>query len=436
MGSYHIASRTNDRKRGHPKHQMSFAIDDIRSFIHCLASLLESFYEDVYKLDKFSAYNNLLLETISEWIHDRSHSTLFSIYEVQYEDEDLLLTQKIDSLRSSSLASIGISQSFTPVGYDIHAEFGHMDVNTPYYSACKMLEEIRNKTTPSQKIEVLAAVRESVMLEMRSHRKAQREHELGERYTPKQAERDDNWQPGADDVSAPISFVWIQTGITNHHAHFHYISDWKLRDVELSPVQWMISYYEGFLHFVLDLDPNLKRDGVLVSNYQIRKAVEESIEQELYRCKRDRRLPPTFFWLPQVLMHIQLTIGSGLVDTPRTPEGESCDAQYSIVLPRETLAETIITYFDSVQNVLKNIKDIGFALELRQREPGSNESVTKNVAETSSHGIETMQPVAVQIPTLDTHDVWAVFNVVYPSHVYADLSLSVTRFLRFEMKFD
>jgi hypothetical protein len=97
---------------------------------------------------------------------------------------------------------------------------------------------------------------------------------------------------------APIYFyVLILSDITNHHANYYFINDWKMKYINeemiSNPVYSTITFFLGFLDQVMDLDPNLKSsDGVFISKIEI-------VSQFKYQDFEN------FKFLPKVLMFLR-----------------------------------------------------------------------------------------------------------------------------------
>jgi hypothetical protein len=102
---------------------------------------------------------------------------------------------------------------------------------------------------------------------------------------------------------------------------------------------------------------------------------------------------PSFFWIPSVLVFIGLEVGANRIKIGQT-----------IHFPKNNLGSSLRRQIDVVHEVLSEAKDLGFEIFLDK----------------------------------DTEDEVVVackFSKIFPSNLYYELSLMITRFLRFESNF-
>lgn len=276
QGSYSSGATTNVKTK---QSEIPSAIDDIKSFILFLQDLFvpflgESKLVDSHFLKPIMERMNLLF---SDHIHTRVYQTLFPLYSAtvrnvmhgsvlcldfkiiiyifawfflqQYEENDLMINQKLKSLRQCSIQSLGVPEQFCPI----------VDPNSKeiaYNNSVNILERMRSKKTPAEKIDVLREVRSTIMREVRATRKQRRKQravDKGQEYTDEMEHEDEAWQPGIEDVIGVYTYVFIHAQIDNHHAQFHFINDWKGKEIVLDSVYHTITFYEGFPSLVLDL---------------------------------------------------------------------------------------------------------------------------------------------------------------------------------------
>ena len=56
--------------------------------------------------------------------------------------------------------------------------------------------------------------------------------------------------------------------------------DWKDEGIDLDPVSHVLTFYEGFLGLVMDLDPNVySGDGLLIPPFVISNAIKIACQQ-------------------------------------------------------------------------------------------------------------------------------------------------------------
>lgn len=102
---------------------------------------------------------------------------------------------------------------------------------------------------------------------------------------------------------------------------------------------------------------------------------------------------PSFFWIPSVLVYIGLEVGANRIKLNQI-----------IHLPKNNLGNSLRRQIDVVCAVLDDAKDLGFEMFL---DKDSEDEVV----------------------------VACKFTKIYPSNLYYELSLMITRFLRFESNF-
>jgi hypothetical protein len=462
QGKYNTSAYTASQLRRRISALMSHAIDDTKSFIEYLSELLVGFMTNVLDkiLETFTNPNlknvvdnintdakigeenaatlqNLKTEVqyygqilIANHIHAKAFRTFFPMYEVAYQEEDLLMNQKINSVPNCSLQSMGVDKKFfAPIS----------EQGTPYAKSISVLEKLPQERNVAGKVAVLALLRDTIMTEVRNNRTANRRAQFERQkkeYTDQDREEDDNWQAGADDVTSVYSFVFTRARIRNHHAQFHYVNDWKDHIVVQQAVVHLITFYEGFPSFVYDLDPNLKtEEGQLISTYTISKSLERGVQKA---SKKMKNQPVGFYWLPSLLCHIGLEIG-GLkinttplqarqslikgefspIDVQSPTDSPTIGYKNTMVIPRDqeildmnnqNLKDTLIDNVLTVRRVLSfAAPDIGFNIVLE--------------SETGENGEEIRPAVVIE------------FSRVYPSHVYSELSLVMSKFVRFELDY-
>jgi hypothetical protein len=180
---------------------------------------------------------------VASLIHGKLCDTFFALYEVAYQEKDLLINQKLDSLQHCTPEQFGVSPKFLPAC---------RGTEQPYSKSISLLEELVRSKGVMKKVEVLSCLREVLLLEIRDYRAKNRiyEKEQTGSYTEEDALEDSEWQPGADDATPVETYVFIKAQIRNHHAQFKYITDWKDENVRLLPVSHLITFYEGFLNFI------------------------------------------------------------------------------------------------------------------------------------------------------------------------------------------
>jgi hypothetical protein len=213
-------------------------------------------------------------------------------------------------------------------------------------------------------------------------------------YTKDHQFQDEQWQPGADDFVGVYSFVFLRSNVRNHHAQFHYVNDWRHDETNSQPVAHLLTFYEGFLEFVSDLDPNLKtEEGEFISTHTIAKSVERAI---VNTSEKYKAIPVSWRWVPALLSHIGLEIGALRLTSVKVHDGEVTPVSCTMTIPNDFI-RGITDHFEIAQEALSLAKDnLGFEMKLGE-------------------------PILVE------------FSRTYPSHVYTDLGLQLSRFVRFEL---
>ncbi|KAF0971889.1 hypothetical protein FDP41_009585 [Naegleria fowleri] len=274
---------------------------------------------------------------ISNTVHEKLFSTLFELYNYHYRDSDLLMNQKIRSLQGCTISMFGVAPEFAPLPpSDMNLVFYEYKQTSdiPYEETIKLLDQIRNAKSVIAKIETLSKVRTHAMQTMKKYRKAHKRKEAYLNYqssnevydmdrntkpTTKEPwwnaeleKRCEEWQAGADDVTSVYSYIFSKSSIDNFTATFHYVNDWKSEQVNFDPVSHIIRFYEGYLSYIQDIDPNILHDGQFISKYSLTSSLESAIEGRVL-VYRDKNLP--FFWLPSLLVHVGLEIGKTIANS-------------------------------------------------------------------------------------------------------------------------
>jgi hypothetical protein len=315
---------------------------------------------------------------VSDFVHISVSNSLFPLYTESYRENDLFITQKIEQLMDTNLQQLGVPEQFWP----IHSE------EIAFDTSITLLKELPQKRGVRSKIEVLFNLRVSVMQELKHYREQYRKRfseETGRQYTP-----DFDWQPAADDVTGVYTYVFIKASLRNYYAEFKYINDWRDASIETNPVSHMLSFYEGFLQFIADIHPNLKKpNGEFISTFTLSDSLKNSVITEILQFRNQISEP--FYWLPSLLIFLSLEV--------EPISGKT--GQYLVISKTKKLHEELNKNLNVVQRILSRCKDIGFQIEYEQ----------------------------------ETGDLIVVLSNVYPTHIYAELSLNMKRFIQFELLF-
>jgi len=316
---------------------------------------------------------------IPAYVHLKFGDTLFSLYEKTYQEKDLLLNHKLESLDFCTPEHLGVNKEFLP-----------LDVTEkPFESSVRLLEDMSKAKTFSKKIDMLAVFRDRVLVEVKQNRSNNRKkkREIQGRSSAEEDTKDDEWRAGADDTAPVLSYLFIKANIRNHNAQFKYMNDWKAPDVQLSPVSHILAFYEGFLSFISDLDPSLKtNDGVFISNYTIYKGLERGLEKEVFNGNNDVH---SFSWLPSLLIFVSLEVGRR--------SGEALTRLHVPSRGHMRLGASLLQNIDSVQRVLSYSKLLGFTV------------------------------------SLENGEVYVNFENIYPTVLYSEISVQMTKFIHFEL---
>jgi len=374
------------------------------------------------------------------------------------------MNQKIRSVQGCPISMFGVAPEFAPLPPSENNQLFYENTqnnDVPYEETIKMLGQIKNAKSVVAKIDTLSRVRTSAMKTMKKYRRAYKRREAYLNYSssnevfdmdkssknlPKEPwwnaeleKRCEEWQAGADDITSVYSYIFCKSNLDNFTATFHYVNDWKSEQVNFDPVSHIIRFYEGFLSYIADIDPNILQDGQFISKYSLTNSLEASIEGRVLQYS-DKNLP--FFWLPSLLVHIGLEIGKSVADTIKitaksNPSGSimSLLASFSAVnlksespffestanfnpftkrliipsnlevvdISNHNLAQSLNKYFELVKQTLQN-SSIGFTIEKKSLE-------------------ENTEPVLV-----------VNFEKIYPSYVYSEIALSVTKYIKYEIQ--
>ncbi|KAL0483239.1 phosphatidylinositol 4-phosphate 5-kinase [Acrasis kona] len=355
---------------------VSRAIDDIKSFVMYVS---DKIHKSINPND--IAGRTEIIKFVSNYVHANIHQTLFNLYQTYYREKDLFLNQKINYMvNSCSPASMGVDTILLPAS------------EPPYLKSIKLLETIAYKQNVIDKINVLSDVRESIIVEACNNRLENKKSKM----SPGQleSEKQDPWQPGADDLTSIYTFVFVKARINDHHSLYHYISDWRDASVTLLPVSHIINFYEGFLTYIKELDVHLiNENGEFISCYMIGRIMMQNIENSIYKSKNYNI---SFSWLPSLLCHISMETSNKHFVSGQSIILSSQDKEVKDIY-NANLLQSILDKLSFVQFVLNN-PNIGFYVQVE------NET-----------------------------DIAVVFTKVYPSHIYLELGHIITKFIKFDL---
>eukprot|EP01080_Neovahlkampfia_damariscottae_P007722 gene7722-12192_t len=381
--------------------ELQHATDDIKSFSEILSSIILQFFCSISKeYEDYSEYHERL---IKKTVQTKVYVTLFPLYEGVYAERDILCGQKIDLLSGCSPAQLGVSKYFTPIN----------DKEIPYEKTIKLLETIKYEKNITQKVEVLSRVRTEIMTDIRNYRLTRRKYEKGEKYTQELEQEDLIWQPGAEDIMPIYIYVFIHSSISNHNALYHYINDWKDPSLEFDPVIHMISFYEGFLSLVMDLDPNVKSEsGLLIPPFVIDNSIKAAIQSVIRQNPQKSSF--RFYWLSSLLVYIGRETAQKKI------------SERKLILVDQNLCKSIKHNFEVVNSILSQAKELGMTIEIKSKK---KVDVKSHKASVLIQKIETNK-----FDEFDDDSIVEIyFSRVYPSHIYSELSMFVSRYIRFEI---
>ena len=413
---------------------------------------------------------NFCKTIIADHLHKKLYSTTFELYEYHFRDQDLMINQKINSiLTTCSLQNFGVHSDFIPKDTSVK----------PYNECIQLMKEIKFSNSVESKIRVLSKLRTLVMQSMRKVKveSKQLKKRLSGEFDYENVESDD-WQPGADDVTSLYTYSFIKTNIGNYTALFNYVNDWKSPHTSLKPVSHVISFFEGFLAYIMDLDPNLtvkqselgesmgdasEDSYVYISKYGLTKQLERAIELAIFRnqSKKEKierqmqkpNLEPeemkdlthqqkelqliSFSWVSPLLLFVSLQVGHIQLQVNKkaeTTQSETSKAlsievvettHQNMIVPMVdgsgnmlNLAQALMKYHPLVQSVLDSAK-LGFNIALKSDKKEGVQSTTTTDEKAQHH----QDRIVIEFD-----------KEPFPSYVYSELSLEIAKFIKFELE--
>lgn len=388
--------------------------------------------------------------------------------------------QKIKSIVHLSPTSLGASKVFLPPP---------SAQEKPFEYTIKLLSTLKSQRNPKDKIEVLSKFRVSIINDLKTYRKQRRQFEKGDQYTVIDQMEDDSFNEiGAEDLIPVYLYVFIQADINNHYAQYNYINHWK-ENVELDPVCHVLTFYQGFLGMVMDIDPNISNEsGLVIPPFVIANSLTNAIYLELRSVSRsDSNENMNFFWIPSVLVYLSVELGKSQVKArlEGSISGGSCGGggkKGTLEIGDEVLMNSLYLNRKAVNCIFRSPpKDLGFSIEFSltpEQELSYAQQQSGSLSSSSSFSSAYLSPqdTTNTPPTTTNNDsggastsfqnkndsdgndntglqsgesdgqqqqqsmteplrkaVFVSFSVLYPAHVYSDISLKITRFLRFEI---
>ncbi|KAG2383688.1 hypothetical protein C9374_004359 [Naegleria lovaniensis] len=497
-GSYYIGSNSKSVSGKHQATLLYHAIDDTKSFIMFLCDkvLWDFFVRDVFSValtadvanseqllvDIEKEFYPICRNLISNTVHEKLFSTLFELYNYHYRDSDLLMNQKVRSLQGCTISMFGVAPEFAPLPpSDMNLVFYEykQTSDTPYEDTIKLLDQIRNAKSVIAKIETLSKVRTHAMQTMKKYRKA---HKRKEAYLNYQSSNDvydmdrntkpvtkepwwnaelekrcEEWQAGADDVTSVYSYIFSKSSIDNFTATFHYVNDWKSEQVNFDPVSHIIRFYEGYLSYIQDIDPNILHEGQFISKYSLTSSLESAIEGRII-FYRDKNLP--FFWLPSLLVHVGLEIGKTIANSAAAITKSSSLSLSNIANITNITAGSILNLLaslnpttamnsaknESPQESKPNVNFNPFTRKLTlpsnlEVVDISNQNLVQSIIKFNDLVRQTLGASSIGFNVelkkneeTGNNDVVVAFDKIYPSYVYSDIALGVTRYIKYEIQ--
>ncbi|KAL9641976.1 hypothetical protein ABK040_004033 [Willaertia magna] len=434
------------------------------------------------RLTSYKKSYNFCKEIISNYLHCKVYSTLFELYEFYFRDEDLLMNQKINSLQFYNCVHFGVVNSFIPPSVTLHNLFLENNTlqNLSLQNICDNLQKNSSDKFPHLQNFVnflqknVTTLQNNIIPYSEKFQKIDWNHFiclLEEKFTKIVMDEED-WQPGADDITSVYTYIFCKANLGNYTAVFHYINDWKSGDVSLSAVSHVISFMEGFLSYIIDLDINLIvqdkfGNEQFISKYSLIKNLERAIDIEIYKFEEEIQLKKlnspttvstpttnsenihsvnqslnssesvnftnlTFSWVSPLLNYISIHIGKKLQSTLQQSTLQQSNEIHSFLIMEEidnnhlmnldsnntlNLNQAIRKYIRIVTNVLENAK-LGFFVKIIN---DFNHSIYQQLNTLQQQSIKSVIVIEFE-------------REPFPSYVYSELSLEIAKFIKFELE--
>jgi hypothetical protein len=298
--------------------------EDVKSAIKFVKKVVMSYLrlalgDSVRASQKFKIF-------LATYIHNQLFSIVFPIYEMAHRNRDLELNHKIKCLLHCSPLAFGIPREHLPAN----------DKETPYEKSISIFNQLKEKKTVQEKIDVLSRTRTSMIEEIAGYQRIS-----------KRKANDHQVAISADDTAPVMTYVFAKSEITNHCAYSQYLFNWKSGFIDIdNPNHPFLTGYMGFPDYILELTlPSKNKRDVLVSTKQLCTKIEKTLWE---------LTPATLDWIPELFLCLSIEV-----------EGIEQNSSVLYITREEysQLVQDITKHYETVQKVLIK-SDLGLRLQL------------------------------------------------------------------------
>jgi hypothetical protein len=270
------------------KFQLPNALDDLFSFFNELKSVVA----DVLGIDAVAIYgSNKLMYTIKNCVTRRVYNTLFNIYKICYEEQDVLFRFKLLSLSKISMFELGVHPDF------MLEEQNNQLLKRPYNDAIVKLRQLSaNCFTAHDKYaqlvethqEIINTIDYNIMSKKKMNPNIKQQMDIG-----------------ADDLFPVYLYVFIRAQLPNLYSEYMFMNDFMDEYVRTTEASYRFTTFENAMNFVQSLDVNIRDEkGILVPISHLESRVERSILDIFAQIKREKKEMPRFLWMSSLFIVI------------------------------------------------------------------------------------------------------------------------------------
>jgi hypothetical protein len=260
------------------------ALDDLYTFLNDF----KHYVCEILGLDAVAIYGtNKLMYYIKNCIIRRIYGTLFSIYKLCYEEQDVMFKFKLLSLCKIDMHELGVKTDFIP-DHENNQIF-----KRPYSDCIKKLRTLSTHCfTAHDKFDLLVETHQEIVNAI--------DYNVMSKQNNK---RHSAMDIGADDVFPVYLYVFIRAQLPNIYSEYQFMYDFMDEQVKTTEASYRFTSFENAINFVQALDVNIRDDrGVLVPISQLENRLERSILDISVQIKRERKEMPRFLWMSSLFI--------------------------------------------------------------------------------------------------------------------------------------
>jgi len=318
------------------KIQLPNALDDLYSFFNEFKMTVT----EVLGLDGVTIYGtNKLMYTIKNCITRRIYNTLFSIYKLCYEEQDVMYRFKFLSLCRINMEELGVESQFIP------DQENNRLFKQPYNECINRLRQLSSGCfTAHDKYHQLVQTHKEVINAI--------DYNIMSKNMSASPTIKKQLDLGADDIFPVYLYVFIRAQLPNVYSEYMFMFDFMDEHVRSTEASYRFTIFENAMNFVQALDVNIRDEkGVLVPISQLEARLEKSILDMSIQFKRERKEMPRFLWMSSLFIVIGNYVSNETHNN--TQKNKLREASKLVLDGNHHHVEMLAKYFDYAKIILQ-----------------------------------------------------------------------------------